>query len=404
MKQGFLSQYFKGVAAKKLSAVETNTVISNQREYNGVTALKSLFGTETCKFETRFVYLNDDDDDAVTDIGFLTWYDAREAHPTRSEHRLYFSQTTVSVCASQGDDLFIGLRPDKTVLVIIAEGGSTISSQLRWLFGIEASDSFSIRDNIEKDQEGLAFASRLILEQLGIELESGEDSYLEDMVQRFGNRFPSTNEFSEYARLTLPYIHPGDNPDVVLVKWIEREEELFRSFERHLISERINKGFTDDVEGFLQFSLSVHNRRKSRAGFSLENHLERLFDFRKIKYDRNQETENKSKPDFIFPSICAYHDNSFQTELLTMLGAKSTCKDRWRQVLSEASRIEEKHLLTFEAAISENQTDEMESKHLQLVVPKPIQGSYSEKQQKWLKSVAEFIEIVQFRQRAMEKR
>ena len=35
---------------------------------------------------------------------------------------------------------------------------------------------------------------------------------------------------------------------------------------------------------------------------------------------------------------------------------KSTCKDRWRQVLSEADRIPNKHLFTLEAAISENQT------------------------------------------------
>ncbi|MBQ6968384.1 MAG: hypothetical protein IJP84_10855 [Lachnospiraceae bacterium] len=32
-----------------------------------------------------------------------------------------------------------------------------------------------------------------------------------------------------------------------------------------------------DSSAFIKFSLSVNNRRKSRAGLSLENHLEALF-------------------------------------------------------------------------------------------------------------------------------
>ena len=42
-----------------------------------------------------------------------------------------------------------------------------------------------------------------------------------------------------------------------------------------------------------------------------------------------------------------------------MLAAKTSCKDRWRQVLAEADRIRTKHLLTLEPAISKIQTAEM---------------------------------------------
>ena len=77
-----------------------------------------------------------------------------------------------------------------------------------------------------------------------------------------------------------------------------------------------------------------------------------------------------------------------------MLGVKTTCKDRWRQVLSEADKIPNKHLLTLEAAISENQTNEMVSQNLQLVVPNAIRTSYSLQQQSWLMSVATFTELV----------
>jgi hypothetical protein len=63
-----------------------------------------------------------------------------------------------------------------------------------------------------------------------------------------------------------------------------------------------------------------------------------------------------------------------------MLGSKSSCKDRWRQVLSETERIPHKHLLTLEPGISENQTDEMRAKLLQLVLPASLHTTYREAQ------------------------
>ena len=407
MKQGYLSQYFKGIAAKVLSAVEADPTKSNQHEFNGVAPLKKIFGTEKQEFPARFIYLSDNDDDPPTDVGFLTWYDARKNHLTRTEHRMYFPTTAVSICASAGDELFIGLKPDNTILAIVAENGSTIANQIRWLFGITDVDhpGFSIREELESEQDRIAFASRLILEQLGIVVEESEDTYLEDMLRRFGGRFPKTKEFSAYARSTLSDISPSDNPDTVLMSWMEREEILFRTLEKHLIAEQLSSGsffiradsdggLDVDVNGFFSYSLSMQNRRKSRAGQALENHVEQLFINRCVRFDRTKVTENNSKPDFIFPSIDNYHDNMFNVALLTMLGVKSTCKDRWRQVLSEAEKISNKHLLTLEAAISENQTNEMRSQNLQLVVPAAISTTFSEKQQKWLMNVDSFIKMV----------
>jgi len=401
MRQGYLSQYFKGIAAKELSAVEADAATSNQHEYNGVSQLKNIFGTSKKTFSAQFIYLDDSDDEPVKDNGFLTWYDAREAHPTRTEYRMYFPTTAVSVCASAGDGLFIGVKPDNTVQVIVAEAESTICNQLLWLFGIEESKGFSVRGELDTEQDRLAFSSRLILEYLGIKVEESENLYLDEMLSLFGGTFPATMEFSAYARRTLTDIHPNDNPDIVLMRWMEREELLFRTLEKHIVSERLVKGFEDDVDGFFKFSLSAQNRRKSRAGQALENHVEQIFVCRGINYDRTKVTENKAKPDFVFPSIGQYHNPAFDTDLLTMLGVKSTCKDRWRQVLSEANRIPNKHLLTFEAAISANQTREMEYNNLQLVVPEAIHETYSNEQQKRLMNVSEFVEMVEFRQRAI---
>ncbi|HHW4679648.1 MAG TPA: type II restriction endonuclease [Xylella sp.] len=226
------------------------------------------------------------------------------------------------------------------------------------------------------------------------------------MLSRFAGRFPTTREFSSYARSTLKDLSAQDNPDLVLMTWMDREEILFRTLERYLIADRLSKGFANkasarvDFDGFLSFSLSVQNRRKSRVGRALENHLEVLFAGKGLRYTRTAVTENKAKPDFLFPSVAEYHNPTFDSLKLTMLGVKSTCKDHWRQVLAEADRIDDKHLLTLETAISTHQTDEMAAKRLQLVLPSSLHQIYTQAQQAWLMDVASFTELVLARQNA----
>lgn len=83
-----------------------------------------------------------------------------------------------------------------------------------------------------------------------------------------------------------------------------------------------------------------------------------------------------------------------------MLDVKSTCKDCWRQVLSEARRVEHKHLFTLEAAISTNQTDEMNSQNLRLVIPKALHTTYLPVQRERLMSLSDFSTLVMERQPA----
>ena len=407
VKKGYLSQYFEGVAVKTLSAVEADVLTSNQHEFNGVEGLRNILGEPDGKerYPAKFLYLTDNEDEPIMEEGFLTWYDARqkarlERGVMRWEYRLYFPTNLVSQCANAGDILVIAKRPDNTLLSIVAEADTTISQQILWLFGVSdlSHPGFSVRDELETEQDRIEFASRFILESLGIPVEISEDTYLDEMIRKFSGIFPTTKEFSSFARSKLPDIHPHDGHDEVLMAWMEREEILFRTLEKHIIGERLSQGFDGDVDGFISFSLSVQNRRKSRAGLALENHLEILFRECGIRYSRTPVTENKSKPDFIFPGESEYHDQHFDSLRLTMLGVKSSCKDRWRQVLAEADRIEKKHLLTLEAAISKGQTDEMQSKRLQLVLPRELHHTYSAEQQKWLMDITKFTELVIERQ------
>jgi len=405
MKAGYLSEFFTGVAMKTLSAVEADETRSHQHEFNANKAMVNIFGRTEVKqqFEALYVYLSDSDDEPVVAKGTLTWYDGRVNKRPRSEHRLYFPTNQVTMIAAEDDLLVVARRPDNTVLVVIAQGGSTIAAQVQWLFNVKVEHKgFSVREELETEQDRIHFASAFILEQLGIEPDNpaAAENYLETMLTRFGGELPTTNLFSAYARETVPELDPVADPDAALLGWMEREEILFRTMEKHLLGDRLQKGFADDVDGFLAFSLAVQNRRKSRSCHALENHLQVIFTAHKVRYERGVATEGKAKPDFLFPGSKEYKDAAYNAELLTMLGAKTTCKDRWRQVLAEARRIDRKHLLTLEAAISSQQTDQMQEHNLQLVIPHGLHETFSQAQQRTLLTLAQFTALVKERERA----
>jgi len=400
VRKGSLSDYFVGYGVKRLSAVEINKAVSHQHEFQGVKAFRDFFGTKPAKFPAKILYFSEIKDDVIEEQTTLTWYDARENQPNRSpEYRLYYAENTASQKSSVRDLLFVGKKRDNEVIVIITDEHSTFENQLLWLFGINREsigENFSVH-RVEKSGL-LDYASKIILEKIGIELVETDDEKLGLIEKNFNSEFPRTAEFSEFARSFVKDVDPVKNPDDSLVAYLNEEETLFRMLEKYIVSKKLEKNFRD-VDDFISFSLSVQNRRKSRAGNSLEHHMRFILDKAHIRYDHNKVTENKSTPDFIFPGIAEYHNKSYPAIHLTMLGVKTTCKDRWRQVLSEADRIEKKHLLTLEPSISENQTNEMNERHLQLVIPRSILPTFSLKQRGQLISLREFLDVVRLKQK-----
>jgi len=394
-----LSHYFEGVAYKRLSAVEASRSASNQHEFNGDKRLRELLGPDRQAFSARFVYVSDDDEDSLSAEGTLTWYDARERHPSRSEYRLYFPDNPPIAAAVEGDLLVIAKRPDDTILVVIAPARSTTENQVLWLFGVsdDPQSDLQLKD-LSIDSTRLTAVRMLILEQVGIEVETTDDNFLDLLLDRFPDGFPGTREFSVFARGTIPGASRELNPDAVLLAWWEREEVLFKTLERHLLEQRIRRGFDGDVDGFIAFSMSIHQTRRSRAGRALENHVEQILVDHEIRYARGSVTENGARPDFLFPGTVEYRNPGYPAERLTMLGVKSTCKDRWRQVLAESVRIEEKHLFTLEPGISVAQTNEMQANRLRLVLPEALHVTYKPEQRQWLVSLANFIALVRDRQ------
>jgi len=195
-----------------------------------------------------------------------------------------------------------------------------------------------------------------------------------DLPREWAARFPSGNEILDFVvkwageARHLP-------PDRRLLRRRELEFAVFALVERIAVLPTILNGF-EDMDSFLAFAHSVTNRRKARAGRSLELHLRRIFEEEDVQFVPDARTEGGKRPDFLFPSQAAYNDAQFPQDRLRMLGVKTTLKDRWRQVLNEADRIDGKHLLTLQQGVSQGQFREMSAAGLTLVVPSGARSGY----------------------------
>lgn len=388
-----LRKHFAAVGAKYLSKVD----VGKQHEIGSNKFAAMLGKPEDRKvpFGATLIYLDDDQAEPLKNRVQLTWYDTRLMQPDRTpEYRLYYPANDVITPQRRGCFCIIAVRPDKSLLIIVTPPQSSIEQKLRWLFniGTVTDRGFSYQDVQEK--QGSGFIESLILEELGETIHKEDESWLDKIFARFGEAFPTTFEFSEFARNTCPgEFSPLHNPDDLLLEWVSHEEMLFRTLERYIVERQIGLGFKG-VDQFVDFSLSVHNRRKSRVGYALEHHLAAIFSGHGLRFERQVRTELRSTVDFLFPGAESYRDEQFPSDKLFMLASKSTCKDRWRQVLAEAARIRDKHLLTLEPAISVHQTNEMRESNLQLVVPRQIAQTYKPEQRAWILDLESYIDMV----------
>jgi len=387
-----LRDLFNAISAKYLTRTDADPDTSHGHEIGGLSTMRKCWGNieDRRVIPAQFVYLGISDDDPVETTGLISWYDSRKMQEHRSpEWRVYYNDNDVTQLMRPNDFIVLAQLKDGSPFCVIAPAGSSGESRLRLLFGIKDIhpsghiDFFDTTENIPLD-----FQSRYILDVLGIQYSFDDDNLIEIISEAFGNSFPTTRQFSEYARnyaILSKRINPEEvSPDMLLMEWYETEELLFRTLEKKIINERLAHPFTGSDE-FIDFAKSVMNRRSARAGFALENHVETILLQQGIQYTRGAMTENKSKPDFIFPSIEKYRDSNFPSDLLTVLAVKSSCRDRWRQALAEADRVKyTKHLLTLEPSISINQTNEMQSRRLQLVIPLKLHNTFSSAQREWL--------------------
>ncbi len=233
-----------------------------------------------------------------------------------------------------------------------------------------------------------------------VKAEVREKQAMDSFINGLKADFPTSAEMSSAARLIHYQVYLDrsltiSDPDTMLLRWTEGEYRLFRAIEYSRYGDTVARGFKT-VDDFIMLANQVLNRRKSRAGKSLEHHLSAIFDENRIKYTPQAVTEGNKKPDFLFPSEEAYHDMSFSIEKLCTLAAKTTCKDRWRQILNEANRLrdENKYLCTMQQGISAAQMDEMQAEKVILVVPKPYIVAYPKDRRDRIWTLGKFVSYV----------
>ena len=204
--------------------------------------------------------------------------------------------------------------------------------------------------------------------------------------------FPSGETIVKKALELSPL--SGFSVDARLTRRLECEYQIFQSVEEATELPVIRAGF-DNMGAFLARAQSVAQRRKSRAGRSLELNVRELFLEENLRegldFQYQPESELRKRPDFLFPNEARYKDASYPQDRLMMLGVKMTVRDRWRQVVLEADRIASKHLLTIQRGVSENQFREMHEAGIRLVVPQSLTVHYPKSVQPCLQTLESFI-------------
>ncbi len=365
---------------KFLSANDSGETGGHQSGILISTKAKRMFFTEAellepiTKHDARVYWF----DGEVTDSK-ITWY------TSKGEIRLtQFGRGFELLRPEYTGALFVFVQVDKDIYYA-------------WLFNTddeiqEYLDAFGLTPVETNNLVDVSLAQPAVREQIEI------NRFLETLD---GTAFPSTEEMSFMARsvwfasqIKNRYLSVKD-PDSALVQWTDEEYTLFQAVEKSLYGDTIRKGF-QSVSEFISLANQLLNRRKSRAGKSFEHHLAAIFDDNKIIYTAQGVTEGNKKPDFIFPSIKKYHDFQFPVEKLCTLAAKTTCKDRWRQVINEADRLRDhnKFLCTLQQGTSSAQLDEMKAEKVILVVPKPYIAYFPREKRSDIWTLSQFVNYI----------
>ncbi|MFA5252691.1 MAG: type II restriction endonuclease [Phycisphaerae bacterium] len=296
-------------------------------------------------------------DERVTE-SCVTWYGAK----TRSEYRLTrFGSDFPWLKEDNVGNLFVLVPTDNSNFLAFVLDLEEDIEEIQATLGIELYDNWAVYPEVVVS----AKPSDCI------------DNCFHAFVDSLKS-FPSTMVFSQKTLDAITTCEKNFQKFILddqLMTLIESEYKLFKLAEQKLCKPDISKRF-ESVDEFVEVASTIMNRRKARAGRSLENHVAYLLKQAEIPFDLRPSIDGKIQPDILIPGKKQYIDPAYPVKKLYVIGIKRTCKDRWRQVLSEAKRIPTKHILTIQPAISVAQLKEMHEKHVNLIVPKRLQMDY----------------------------
>jgi hypothetical protein len=258
-------------------------------------------------------------------------------------------------------------------------------------------------DDIEEIQSALgveAFQNWGIYQNGAPRKAESEDECIDRQIREFSrvlNAFPTGEVFSENTRRILTGCLKKFlelTPDDALMRSYQTEYQLFQAVERQVCQNEVSGRLFKSIDDFLHTAASIMNRRKARAGRSFENHVDHLLTKAGIPHKMRPSLGADGRPDIVIPDENAYFDREWPEKQLFIVGLKTTCKDRWRQVLNEGRRVHAKHILTLQQGISGAQLEEMHTAGVSLVVPQPLHKSFPKVRTISLLNIETFIQIV----------
>jgi hypothetical protein len=395
------------IAWKRLSNIDlpksesaSGELTSNQHEIQGISPLKKMFGLpvgdQKLRFRARWLIHADDGSEPAASESEVVWYDTRWKNPHRNaEYRLYYKPETGLGTADVGD-LLVVIQLDPS----LAAGGpefvfhvvpqhSELFGRVKWALNMgDAVDRTTLRAGADVNPGNMPLSRLQVLWDMDPVWAttpewSTEQSLVDDVRDVFaafladpeGVAFPRGVELAEYAQSKARW--SDADPDSTLEDALRIESLTFATLERAGLELRLKRPF-ENVDDFISYSLSVQNRRKARRGRSLEYQLEWVFRGHQLSFETQVAADKtRTTVDFLFPSKSVYAMKKPPITFgVVALAAKSTCKDRWRQILTEAQNLPTKHLFTLETGISSSQTAEMGANRVTLVVPKSAVDSY----------------------------
>ena len=383
-----LTKYFDGVIAKRLSEVEVVPQKSNQREFNATSAMKVMLGKEKKTYDTRFVYLRDFSF-PVTGNGFMTWYDARESNPLRSEYRLFYKRTTISEMNRPGDCLFLCRMKNDRLLAVVTQKGSMMERRMNWLFDTRPANLFET-GSLEANDRSFQMIVNCLLRIIGVDIEMENSDLVNVLVNEYGNRIPRFDELCTLAR-RISGISASDDADNAIYSWMNCQENLMNAVRVYLRNILEDSEDDDPLRNRAVLKELVNGKWYDNA---LKLHMAELLEKRNLMYglfDVNFFTTG-----MILPGWKENGDLSFSAGRLTTIQWDTILLD---SVSKPAMRAPYNCLVTFDPGITEEQLKLLKQSNFQLIVPSPVQKLYSNGNTFWFMSLEELLLLLSEKQK-----
>ena len=310
-----------------------------------------------------------------------------ETHFTRLPKTLFQALTPASLLlAGRLDELMAGCG----YWIVILDSANEEAELLETILDIPSDFHSGLFEASSFEQ-----ASRLQLDEKGELIERLQHAIcagsMETVLREYGN-IPDSASIAQDARERWlrkhglncfdPWIIPKPG-DAIMEISRDIEFTLYRRYElrrraAELVALLAGKGdlVTTIVNNFSDIDrvfLSASQQRKTRAGRSFENHIAASLEAGHIRFVEQAVTGGR-RPDFVMPDLETLHRRDRLSNAALVLAAKTTLRERWKQVSSERLNCD-LFLATVDDRVAATSIGEMAESRIQLVVPESLKES-----------------------------